>query len=622
MAALKREFPSYLILALQYKVRKDQGAVSYQNPEFSYIFPYDRIFYYTRLLLPYPPSLRITDPLKATPDQNQELANYLVNAFEKHTDAELERYLTAKTGHEEPSKVVKEIDQDIAKYPPPPISQTPPITKTPLIKTSILRKDTRPGRSIPQGEEHLITEIPQITRVSSPKVIRRTTIISSPTPKISRVMSPSRKVFSGSIPRISTSTQPESTTRGQSPTLPQSPGVLGGLRNLIRPGLEGLGNGMGKAANSAADSLGRLNNRARNIKSSAAAKRILIALIIFLLIFVLIGGLGALLNFLDPAGERIEGLKNTPTCDKEVNNSTQINCQILVEYTATDSASIEITNTFTSNAKYASGSATDNPIVDETFNSIKWQLKNLTTKTSKILKFALLPQTENDWVQNTVTVARINPLATTERTKTVVDLKSANLDLIFASAASNANMPHELLKAIVKVEAPRTYDYNQEEVSKFSVIGWWEGLESEAPTLPENHPDIIRGYAYNTCQYRNDCAPGSDVRGVAQFEIRTWNGIKGKISFDDSHDPDRRNLTDALFGSAMFNRVNAENYVESKDVTWNEDVIRVIARVYCAGPAAARNPARAQVSACGYTGPGSLTYDDRVWLYYSNATGQ
>lgn len=245
-----------------------------------------------------------------------------------------------------------------------------------------------------------------------------------------------------------------------------------------------------------------------------------------------------------------------------------------------------------------------------------WTINKLMGGQSKTLTLIVTPDRENFWLVNTANVESKVEIGSGQ----ILTGTAGSLDEVINKAATREGMPVAALKAIMKVEAAKTFEYSEDEFKRFSTSGWWNGLQSEASRLADNHPDIVRGYAYNTCAYRNDCAPGSDVRGVTQFEIRTWNGIIEGLKFEDNHSPDRRNAADAIFGSAILNRQNAESYLGSKNITWNEDIIRAVARMYCAGPAAGKNPARARVSACGWNG--RLGYDDFVWQNFLIFSGQ
>lgn len=259
-------------------------------------------------------------------------------------------------------------------------------------------------------------------------------------------------------------------------------------------------------------------------------------------------------------------------------------------------------------------------------NTLTWRITNLAPNKPTILIFSVTPNQTDIWLANQATIGYrtyttgLFGIGSSSTGGKILDPSSLSLEPTFVAAARNVGMPPELLKAIAKTEAPKVFDYNEEEFQRFSIPGWWEGLTANASTLAGNDPNIIRGYAYNTCAYRNDCAAGADVRGVTQFELGTWNGIAGDIQFSDGHQPDRRNATDAIYGSAILNRKNAESYTGSSNIEWTEDVVRAVARMYCGGPAAGKNPSRARVSACGWNG--SMGYDDFVWRDYKIFTGQ
>ena len=197
-----------------------------------------------------------------------------------------------------------------------------------------------------------------------------------------------------------------------------------------------------------------------------------------------------------------------------------------------------------------------------------------------------------------------------------ISVQSASLQAVIDQAAQRVGMEPALMKAFLRVEAQAVLNYSEEEFKFFSTPGWWEGLVDNAATRDGNDPTIVRGYGYNTCAYTG-CAAGADVRGVAQFEIRTWEGIAKQLSFDDGHAVDRRIATDAIFGSALLNRENAEYYTGTSDFEWTEEVIRAAGRIYCGGKSAARK--KLTDGACM---AGGKQYEDLLWGFYLEYSGK
>lgn len=240
-------------------------------------------------------------------------------------------------------------------------------------------------------------------------------------------------------------------------------------------------------------------------------------------------------------------------------------------------------------------------------NTLIWQLNDLAPNEVNTLTFSVTPTQDDVWISNQATIGYQVYNGGFLAGGKIIDSQSRSFQETVAKAAEMNGMPPALMKAILAVEAPGSLRYSEEEFLKFSQPGWWEGLE-------DSHPDIERGYAYNSC-LRNGCAP-LDVRGVAQFELGTWNGIVPQLKFSDGHTPDRRNATDSIYGSALFNRQNAEKYiVGSSNVEWTEDVVKAMGRVYCAGPGAATDPSRIANDQC-------RNYDNLLWDRYRQFLGQ
>lgn len=249
-------------------------------------------------------------------------------------------------------------------------------------------------------------------------------------------------------------------------------------------------------------------------------------------------------------------------------------------------------------------------------NTLIWKLGTIFPNRSIILNFAVTAPNSDTWLANQATVKYTVSATIGNR---IIDSQSRSLQETVAQAAQNVGMEPALLKAFLKVEADQSLQYSEEEFLQFSTPGWWEGLVDNAPTRDGNDPLILRGYAYNGCAYNPKCAAGADVRGITQFEVRTWNGIVPELQqyFPDGYIPDRRVARDAIFGSALHNRQNAEIYVGSSNVVWTEDVIKATGRIYCGGLGAAKTP-HIQDGACTQNG---ISYDDLLWQYYKDFSG-
>lgn len=245
-------------------------------------------------------------------------------------------------------------------------------------------------------------------------------------------------------------------------------------------------------------------------------------------------------------------------------------------------------------------------------NILTWRLGKVPSNTVITMSFSATPNQTDTWISNQVTAGYVivSNSGLSNNSNGVINIQSATLQETINQAAQSVGMEPALMKAFLRVEAPGALSYTEEEFRFFSTPGWWEGLEANASTLQGNDPTIIRGYAYNTCAYRS-CAPGADVRGVTQFEAKTWGGIESQLKFADGHTPDRRNAIDAIFGSALLNRQNAQYYTGSPNFEWTEEVIRAAGRIYCGGPGAARR--KLTDGACMADGK---QYEDLLWDFY------
>ncbi len=180
---------------------------------------------------------------------------------------------------------------------------------------------------------------------------------------------------------------------------------------------------------------------------------------------------------------------------------------------------------------------------------------------------------------------------------------------IFKAAAQEYNVPAALLMAVNKVEAPGVFDgWTDADVQKFSVIDWWK-------TASES--DLQKGWAFNQCLTMS-CAAGSDVQGIMQFELGTWDWIGAPLKFSDGHTPNRLYPRDAIYGAAKLERHHADTYDTDKGTAandWPEDKIKRVAAAYCVG----NLYGDAAQSACsGGGGP----YDEVAWRFYQELKAQ
>lgn len=309
---------------------------------------------------------------------------------------------------------------------------------------------------------------------------------------------------------------------------------------------------------------------------------------------------------------RLEIVKSGPP---QVINGGTINYTISVTYVGAGKADVTITDDLSSTIKFVSANEAglwENPgkEIDEGGGKVTWILKELAPGTKKELTLTTqaLSTADDSYVINQAkgTITNITGLTLGDK---VIDVKSASLNELFYNAAKNAGLPLAFLKAIAAVETPGVLGYSDDEVRFFQTPNWWVDL-------PEGDPTRIRGYAYNTCaDPKKGCGAGNDVRGPMQFELKTWNGVKGKLKFADGHEPARENLSDAVYGSAIFNKQNAVQYAGvTNESDWNEETVRKVARIYCAGPSGDVNNV-----ACI---AGGRTHDDLTWMYYQAFLGK
>lgn len=405
MAALYKDFPKFLITALQFKVRRDLNATYYKDLRFNYALSFDDVFYYSRLFLPYPPEFRVPSPRKATPEQNLKLAEYLVKKYERHDYPDLEDYVNTETAHPEPDDKVAQLNQDLAKLPPnlPPSQAPPPSVPKPQKVVRVPKEEIEKEKEAEETEE-----VPKEQVAQQPQEQPSPSQPSQPAapPSIPQVPSPGI-----SIPRKVSKPQ-EAEIRE---TVTQRPG-------LVRRGFQGVGRritpafgravgGVGnfalsngaKLANFGADSIARLNrlrfSTASNLKKATSRRAIWI-----ILLFLLGGGLvlglfpGGPLN---PTGQQNQ-VKITKTGDPVVANGAQINYQITVTYLDSGTADVEVVDTYDPNTSPIEASISDGGKIDEVAKTIKWQIKALSSGQTKVVRVATLPTKDNFWAVNNI----------------------------------------------------------------------------------------------------------------------------------------------------------------------------------------------------------------------------
>lgn len=154
-----------------------------------------------------------------------------------------------------------------------------------------------------------------------------------------------------------------------------------------------------------------------------------------------------------------------------------------------------------------------------------------------------------------------------------------------ADAAGNAQcVPPGLLLAITRKEASGSFNYTEEEITFFSSEKWWENASEEQKR---------KGYFHNTCDNpKAGCAPGDDVRGVMQFEKKTWEAqaqlaevkriLVEKFGVPATYQPDRLNLRDAMIGTSV--KIKRDSQTGKDQCTaWPESAVKKAASLYCGG---------------------------------------
>lgn len=202
-----------------------------------------------------------------------------------------------------------------------------------------------------------------------------------------------------------------------------------------------------------------------------------------------------------------------------------------------------------------------------------------------------------------------NPTSVSDPTGTIVGL--ASLDEMFNGASKASGVPAPFIKGINMLETGVISTWTDADVKKFSQPNWW---------VNASQTDIQRGWAFNQCDTL-PCFAGADVRGIMQFELQTWNGIKPSISKTVSgHDPDRRYPADSIVGAGIFIRDIASEYdrafgTSPNATSWPENKVRRVATAYCTGSIYG-DP---NSPACNN---GGAPYDDIVWRYYKEFGGK
>jgi hypothetical protein len=176
---------------------------------------------------------------------------------------------------------------------------------------------------------------------------------------------------------------------------------------------------------------------------------------------------------------------------------------------------------------------------------------------------------------------------------------------MFQESAAKYNVPVALLMAINKLEiSPDDIvdNWTDADIQKFSTLNWWQNASSE---------DLRKGWAFNQCETMG-CAPGSDVQGIMQFEIGTWDWVGSGLVFPDGHPPNRLYPRDAIYAAGNLTRIHADEYdaaygTQAND--WPEDKIRRASGAYCAGNINGNFGSEA----CS---GGGAPYDEVIWRFY------
>ncbi|MEK7160742.1 MAG: hypothetical protein AAB724_01815 [Patescibacteria group bacterium] len=159
-------------------------------------------------------------------------------------------------------------------------------------------------------------------------------------------------------------------------------------------------------------------------------------------------------------------------------------------------------------------------------------------------------------------------------------MKSGKLHDFFTDAAKTFCVPENVLLAISQTEAGGTWGMSDDNITQYSTPEWWNGASGA---------DLCSGYAYDTCAGSNitdcqrdslSCATGAVVRGPMQFEDQTFAGYKSKIEEYLDHEPDSRNLQDAIYAAAAKIK-NDSGTGDTECDSWGEDTVNQVAERYC-----------------------------------------
>jgi hypothetical protein len=228
----------------------------------------------------------------------------------------------------------------------------------------------------------------------------------------------------------------------------------------------------------------------------------------------------------------------------------------------------------------------------------------------------IIPRVDNIVLQNQVIASSTTGGLPYNPGTGIEDTSSVSLDEAFKLSSQRNNIPVAFLKAIAKKESG-VLGYNQAEYEKFNTTDWFVGKLDNAPIRGNNHPDIIRGYGYNTCLYLQ-CYAGADVRGAMQFDLPAWINVRDEVTPLVGHTAERRYVRDVVLGSGVYVRKKTEIYAGRfgpfNNNDWTERQVKAMAASYCGG-----NPDQDVKfdRACGVTRNGvRYGYDEIVWEYY------
>lgn len=194
-----------------------------------------------------------------------------------------------------------------------------------------------------------------------------------------------------------------------------------------------------------------------------------------------------------------------------------------------------------------------------------------------------------DHIQKSVLPARLSAEDSTSSQRTrfpssAIDMQSGGMLDWATTVAGRQCVPVNLILSFIKREASFAFSWSDVDFREFSRDGWWIGADLTKLTT---------GYCYNTCDDPSvGCAVGSDVKGVAQFEIGTWNSILPQVKATlvdmqqipiDSADfyiPNRCNARDAIIGQAILLK-QLSGTAPNQCTAWNSSIVRGVAGRYC-----------------------------------------